>query len=98
MEDFYMAKKEQTFQSYSLEFKEKVVKEHLEGQSQNTLSKTYNIPKGTVSTWVQKVHVQGTIAPKKRGRPAQAPVDYKERYDILKKYQAFLQEVDRRKK
>ena len=93
-----MVKKVQTFQRYSLEFKEKVIKEYLEGQSKNSLSKTYNIPKGTVSTWVHKVHVQGTIAPKKRGRPAQGPVDYKERYEILKKYQAFLQEVDRGKK
>jgi len=39
-----MAKKGQTFQSYSLEFKGKVVKEYLEEQSKNTLSKTYNIP------------------------------------------------------
>jgi len=60
-----MAKKGQTFQRYSLEFKQKVIKEHLEGQSKNILSKTYNISKGTVSTWVHKVHVQGTIAPKK---------------------------------
>ena len=59
-----MAKKGQTFQRYSLEFKEKVVKEYLEGQSKNSLSKTYNI---TVSIWVHKVHVQGSIAPKKEG-------------------------------
>jgi transposase-like protein len=97
MEDFYMAKNGQTFQRYSLEFKEKVVKEHLEGQSKNSLSKTYNIPMGTVSNWVHKVYVQGTIVPEKRGHPAQVPVDYKERYEILKNYQAFLKEVDRRK-
>jgi transposase len=98
MEDFSMAKKGQTFQTYSLELKEKVVKEYQEGQSKSSLSKTYNIPKGTVATWVHKVHVQGTIAPKKRRRPAQGPVDYKERYEILKKFQDFLQEVDREKK
>jgi len=40
---------------------------------------------------VHKVHVQGTIAPKKRGRLAQGPVGYKERYEILKKYQTFLE-------
>ena len=67
MEDFYMAMKGQTFQRYSLEFKEKVVKEYLEGHSKNALSKTYNIPKRTFSTWVHKVHVQGTSAPKKEG-------------------------------
>jgi transposase InsO family protein len=47
---------------------------------------------------VHRVHVQGTIATKKRGRPAQGPLDYKERYEILKKYKAFLKEVDRGKK
>jgi transposase-like protein len=83
MEDFYMAKKGQTFQSYSLEIKEKMVKDYLEGQSKSSLSKIYNIPKGTLSTWVHKVHVQGTIGPKKRGRLAQGSLDYNERYEIL---------------
>ena len=66
MEDFYMANKGQTFQTYSLEFKEKFIKEYQEGQSKSTLSKTYNIPKRTVSTWVNKAQVLGTIAPKKK--------------------------------
>lgn len=98
MEDFSMAKKGQTFQRYSLEFKEQIIKEYQEGQSKNRLAKTYNIPKGTISTWVYKMKERGTLAPQKKGRPLQGPVDYKERYDILKKYQAFLKEVDRGKK
>jgi hypothetical protein len=65
MEDFYIEKKRQTFQRYSIEFKKQVIKEYLEGQSRNTLSKTYNIPKGNISSWVHKVHLQATIAPKK---------------------------------
>jgi 3-mercaptopyruvate sulfurtransferase SseA len=37
---------------------------------------------------------RGTLAPQKRGHPVQGPVDYKERYDILKKYQTFLKEIE----
>ena len=59
------------------------------------LAERYNIPEGTIKTWTSKLnHPELYLSHgQKRGRPKEKDLtkeDYKERYEILKKYQAFL--------
>ena len=83
------------------ELKEKIIKEKiLEGKSYPHLSKKYDIPEGTITTWVYQYRKNnGKIVKQKRGVKKQdETIDYKERYEILKKYLEFLEEVDQGKK
>ncbi len=53
----------------------------------------FNIPEGTLCVWIRKDRKQGNLdndISHKRGRNKEENIDYKERYEILKKYQAFL--------
>ena len=80
---------------YSNDFKEKVVNDYKLGTygGMNNLSKHYNISKYTLRNWINKDKVQGNQEndiEHKRGRPKEENIDYKERYEILKKYQAFI--------
>jgi transposase-like protein len=100
-EEKFMASKGQKFQKYSEEFKAEVIKAKVElGKSYKYLSQKYGIPKGTINTWVHQYHQNNNIIiAKKRGRPQKEEyIDYKERYEILKKFQEYLKEVDREKK
>ena len=57
------------------------------------LAKQYNIPSGTIFTWVDKKNHPEKVTGNKRGRKKETNLtkeDWKERYEILKKYQAFL--------
>ncbi len=93
-----MAKKGQKFNKYTLEFKKEVIEKYFEGKGAITLGKEYDIPYKTINTWIQKYRIEGTIEPKKRtGRP-KGKTNYKEKYEILKKFQNFLKEVDQEKK
>ena len=97
---FIMAKKGQKFQKYTQEEKEKVLKEYLNGISSTCLSKKHNIPKGTIKTWSMKVYHPELNTGNKKGRPKESNLtkeDWKERYEILKKYQAFLKAQRERK-
>ena len=60
--------------------------------SLNMLSKEYNIPRSTIFKWVNQSRngKDITIRQKGSGRINEKNIDYKERYEILKKYQAFL--------
>jgi len=94
-----MASKGQKFVKYDLEFKLQVLKEKIEDKkSYSELSKKYNIPVGTLLSWVRIYKRDGSLGVQHRGRPIEKDIDYKERYEILKKFQAFLEEVDRKKK
>jgi len=87
-----MAKKGQKFSKYSDELKNKVIAEFKSGVSIRYVAKKYKIPVGTVQTWSFKDNHPELNFKNKRGRKKN-PVtleDYKERYEILKKYQAFL--------
>lgn len=80
---------------YSDEFKNKVLKDYLSGENGGSvaLSKKYDISYHTIDTWIRKYQKQGNLnndISYKRGRPADKDIDYKERYQILKKYQTFL--------
>ena len=57
-----MASKGQKFKNYSDEqLKMEVLKKSLSGISSTYLSKTYNIPKGTIKTWATKFRKQGNL-------------------------------------
>ena len=85
-----MASKDQKFNKYDLEFKLKIIKERNEGKSYRYLSEKYNIPQGTIKTWVHKIKQDGALGIKQKGRPKESETNYKERYEILKKFQDFL--------
>ena len=88
-----MALKGQKFKKYSLEEKEKIIKKCNEGISSWYLEKEYGISNNTIRQWKYKLRKNGTLVNQKRGRLKESNLtkeDWKERYEILKKYQAFL--------
>lgn len=92
-----MAKKGQRFNQYSLDLKLKIVQLHKEGKgSIRGLAKEYGIPAFTVKNWI--CNPEKSLSYYKRGRPLEmAEINYKERYEILKKYRAFLKEQHKKK-
>lgn len=93
-----MASKGQKFNKYSSELKLEVLAKYLEGNySYQTLAIQYNIPKHTIKTWVYQHKLGNDITKDNRGNPKNKEVDYKEKYEILKNYQAFI-EAQREKK
>ena len=95
-----MARKGQEFNSYTSEFRYKVVMERIkEGKSYRYLGEKYDISKKTVETWVRKYKKQGNLLEQKRGRPKETEeANYKEKYEILKKFLESLEEVEQEKK
>ena len=97
-----MASVGQKFQKYSNDTKEMILNDIRKGISFLAISKKYNVPKGTIMTWSHKFH-RPDLYPnqgQKKGRPKEKDLtkeDYKERYEILKKYQAFLKAQRERK-
>ena len=92
-----MARKGQTFRSYSKEIKEEILKKYYEEYvPTSTLSAEYDVPVKTIRNWVNKIKNGKDVLTDHRqfssGRPKkeEGDIDYKERYEILKKYQAFL--------
>ena len=96
-----MAKKGQKYNKYSTEFKMKIVNEYLSGKEGGSisLSKKYNISYRTIDNWIYTYKRQGHLnnMAKNKGRKKEEIIDYKERYEILKKYQAFLKAQRERK-
>ena len=87
---------------YSTEFKQKIIDEYKSGKSggYNIVAQKYGLSDNTVYHWVVKDRKQGNqenIPYKRVGRTKEENIDYKERYEILKKYQAFLK-AQRKKK
>ena len=90
-----MAKKGQVFKNYTNEERMKIVNEYLNNETTPTmLSKKYKISVKTIWNWITKYKTQGynliDNRPKFSGNKKEENIDYKERYEILKKYQAFL--------
>ena len=80
---------------YSVEFKQKIVDEYKSGKegSYVRIAHKYGLSDDTVYHWLVKDRKQGNqknISYKRVGRKKDSEIDYKERYEILKKYQAFL--------
>ena len=88
-----MPLKGQKFKKYSIEEKEKIVEEYSKGVSSKYLEKEYGVSNNTIRQWKYKLRKNGTLINKKKGRISEKNLtkeDWKERYEILKKYQAFL--------
>ena len=90
-----MASKGQKFQKWDDSLKEVILELLKEGHSYRELARKYNLLKGTISTWQQKLwHPEKYPGQgKKKGNLKEENLtkeDWKQRYEILKKYQAFL--------
>ena len=94
-----MASKGQKFRGYSAELKQIILKEYFdEVETPTTLSLKYDVPLQTIKNWIAKtkhnIDVKVDHRTGNSGKPKTKNLtleDYKERYEILKKYQAFLQ-------
>ena len=94
-----MANKGQKFNKYSPKIKEKILEEYInEEVGRDFLGRKYGISPGTISNWIydskKGIDVKIDHRAGRSGRPKTKNLtleDYKERYEILKKYQAFLQ-------
>lgn len=80
---------------YSEKFKLQVLKDYHSGRfgGRDQLAKHYNLNSGTISNWILKERKQGNLLndiENKRGRTKEENINYKERYEILKKYQTFI--------
>ena len=80
---------------YTNEFKQRVIDDYNSGKygGRKSLAKHYNISSSTIWHWIVKDRKQGNQdndIEHKRGRPKETNIDYKERYEILKKYQEFI--------
>ena len=86
---------------YSEELKNEIIAKFFnEGKSLNSLEKEYNISYKSIFNWIRKYRKNGTVQNDinhKRGRPKEIDIDYKERYEILKKYQAFIKAQQEKK-
>jgi len=95
-----MASKGQKFNKYTMEFLDSVKKDYLEGkETSNSIADKYHISRGTACTWIAKWTNPTKYGPKhiKRGRPKDSETNWKEKYEILKKYQVFLKAQRERK-
>ena len=99
-----MAKKGQKFKNYTKEIKEEVLRKYFEEYVPTTaLSEEYEISPKTIQNWIYKSKKGKDVLVDHRqfsfGRPPkdEGKIDYKERYEILKKYQAFLKAQRERK-
>ena len=99
-----MALKGQKFKNYdnSTNIKAAILEEYKLKRNIKELSERYNIPEGTIKTWTSKLnHPELYLGHgQKRGKSKEKDLtkeDYKERYEILKKYQAFLKAQRERK-
>ena len=94
-DSFFMAKKGQKFPKYSNEVVDEVLNDvFVKKYSMGYISRQRNIPEGTTRTWVFK-RQRPELFPghgMKKGRPKKddPDLDWKERYEILKRYHSFL--------
>ena len=77
------------------DFKEMVVNEYKAGTfgGMHLTAKHFGLTDSTLKHWIIKDRKQGNQINDinhTRGRKSESNIDYKERYEILKKYQAFL--------
>lgn len=89
-----MARKGQIFNHYSDELRNEIITKYLSRKySYALLAKEYNISRNSVVTIIRKYKLTGLSAKDKRGPQKTKYLsieDLKQRYEIVKKYQAFL--------
>ena len=93
-----MAKKGQNFNKYTHEQRKEILDKYFSGKgSQSSLAEEYGISRNTIKTWIRAYKKDIPLGYQKKGRQKEENIDYKERYEILKKFQAFI-EAQREKK
>ena len=89
-----MAKKGQKFKKFTNDERTEIVSKYLKGSTYERIANEYGISWKTVESMVRKFRKTGTtIREYSSGRPKGKNLtkeDWQERYEILKKYQAFL--------
>ena len=84
----------QKYKNWDENIKNEIINLLNKGYSVRELARKYPVSRGTISTWQQKLlHPNKYIKLGKRGRPKEKDLtkeDYKERYEILKKYKDCL--------
>ena len=79
---------------FSNDIKNEIIKKYINHEaSLGGLEEEYGISYKTIFNWLRKYRKNGTVEndiDHKRGRPKKINIDYKERYEILKKYQEFI--------
>lgn len=95
-----MASKGQKFKKIPLAIKLEALRERMElGRSYPYIAKKYGVSSETVRTWARIYKRDGGLEVSQKGRPKKEEnIDYKQKYEILKKFQRFLEEVDQEKK
>ena len=100
---FPMASKGQKYNKYTQEQKTEIIARYVKGESGYRLADEYGIPVGTIKIWKRKFVNHPELYPtagQGSGRPKEKDLskeDWKQRYEILKKYQAFLKAQRERK-
>lgn len=89
-----MAKKGQKFKTIDEKLILKIVQEKISDKSYSFLAKKYNVSKGSIMTWVKRYRDKGYVNRDKKGvkkNPENMTIeDLRIENDILKKFQAFL--------
>ena len=79
---------------YPEDIKNEIVKKYFNNEgSLKSLGKEYGISRKSIFNWIKKYRKNGTVKNDinhTRGRSKETNIDYKERYEILKKYQEFI--------
>lgn len=97
-----MARKGIKHNNYTVEFIQEVLKKYYSGQGGFTsLANEYKIPIKTIKTWIYRTNKKINVFENKKtnslGRPKEFEINYKERYEILKKFLTFIK-AQRKKK
>ena len=87
---------------YDIYFKEMIVDAYKKGTygGEIVTARHFGVPQSSLKNWIKKDKIQGNQINdinKTKGRKKEENIDYKERYEILKKYQAFLKAQRERK-
>ena len=79
---------------YDIETRKKIVDLVLtQHMSYREIEKSYHIPRNTAFSWVKNFKQRGNVNPMHKA----GGIDYKEQYEILKKFQAFLKSQQEKK-
>ena len=97
-----MARKGIKHNNYTVEFIQEVLEKYYSGQGGFTsLANEYKIPIKTINTWIYRTNKKINVFKNKKtnslGRPKEFEINYKERYEILKKFLTFIK-AQRKKK
>jgi transposase len=96
-----MGKKGQKYSKFTDEERTEIVKKYIKGNSTyKMIADEYGMSWKTVETMVRKYRTTGTTIAEPKGRNCKNNLtkeDWRERYEILKKYQAFLKAQRERK-